>query len=86
MRFIENQSKIVSEELPVAFNDKVVDPDKKALLKCSLCDKGFEGKKELKKHRKTMHPSKITCTECDLTFESSIALEMHLESHQKPKI
>ena len=33
-----------------------------------------------------MHPAKIACSECDETFETTIALEMHLESHQKPKI
>ena len=32
-----------------------------------------------------IHPSKFACSECDQTFELSIALEMHLEVHQKPK-
>ena len=62
-------------------------PNKKEnIYKCKFCEELFVDKKVMKGHIKLKHPRKLNCEECDMNFTLNIDLEVHLESHQKPKM
>ena len=53
--------------------------------KCKECTFTFSGKSDLKNHILAVHPKSFACRMCDNTFETSVGLELHLNSHDLPK-
>ena len=53
--------------------------------KCRECTLTFPRKPDLKKHILAVHPKSFACRICDNCFETSIDLEVHLNSHNIPK-
>ena len=78
--------KIVDVELKV--EEKTDDDAKKpetvledTLKKCRECTLMFSVKSDLKKHILAVHPKNYECRVCDKICETSVDLELHLNSH-----
>ena len=56
------------------------------LFKCSLCDKTFEFKRNLKIHHESVHEKKLKykCTICNKQYNHELSLNHHIKKiHQK---
>ena len=52
---------------------------------CKECGLTLTGKSDLKKHILAVHPKSFKCRICDQIFETSVQLEIHLNSHDLAK-
>ena len=52
---------------------------------CIKCQATFFSRDNLKYHINTRHPKKLSCKECDETFNENWKLERHMTSHGRQK-
>ena len=74
-----------NEEVQSA-NDEGNQSKKVNSFKCQNCDFNSKNKFQLMKHVKGNYPKKVECDLCEIPFDSNIDLEVHMKTHEKPKI
>ena len=82
---VEHLQKAAENEVLEPISDDVERIPRTNSFKCRKCNVNFVNTREMKKHKKEIHPNKNKCNHCDQNFNLNIAVEVHLKTHEEQK-
>ena len=78
MKMLEDRIMHLEQKRNISFNET----DRETTnFQCKECPETFSKKSNLKKHLLALHPKQYPCKICEQCFETSISLELHLNTH-----